>query len=162
MVSPWGLNGMSAIAEVERCRTVVALKKDEVQRYEESAVIERRMRRAQRISTLSSWLQLRESWHKLPPILGYFLARFRGFGGYEHRSWADKRWMTSQYWLFENLDCSRKLCFYFYNLSDRKWVDAKRSSSLVARDQVDTDYQNRLLRRKGRLVTEFRNFLYGR
>jgi hypothetical protein len=39
----------------------------------------------------------------------------------------------------KNLDCSRNS--YFYHLSDRKRVDAKRSSNLAARDQVDTDYQ---------------------
>jgi hypothetical protein len=67
--------------------------------------------------------------------------------------------MTSPHCLFENLDCSRKL--YVYYLSDRTRVDAKRSSSLAAGDPVDADYQNRLLRRKGRLVSEFCNLLYG-
>jgi hypothetical protein len=28
-------------------------------------------------------------------------------------------------------------------------------------DQVDTDYRNKLLQRKGRLVSEFRSFFYG-
>jgi hypothetical protein len=47
----------------------------------------------------------------------FFLARLRGFGGYDHGSWTDKRWMIFQQWLFENLDCSRKLYFYLINLA---------------------------------------------
>jgi hypothetical protein len=45
----------------------------------------------------------------------------------------------------ENLDCSRKL--YFHYTSDWQRVDAKGSSRLAARNQVDGDYQG-LLRKK--------------
>jgi hypothetical protein len=47
--------------------------------------------------------------------------------------------------IFENLDCSRKLCFYFYNLSDWKGVDVARMSGLATRDQVDGDHPTRFL-----------------
>jgi hypothetical protein len=32
----------------------------------------------------------------------------------------DKRWMTFQHCLFQNLDCSRKLYFYLINLAGGK------------------------------------------
>jgi hypothetical protein len=66
-------------------------------------------------------------------------------GGYDHGSWTDKRWITLKHCLFENLDCSRKLYFYFFHLAGEKAVDATRSSRLAAGDQIGSDHQNRLL-----------------
>jgi hypothetical protein len=39
----------------------------------------------------------------------YFLAWFWGFEGYEHGPRTNARWMTFPCWLFENLECSRKI-----------------------------------------------------
>jgi hypothetical protein len=47
--------------------------------------------------------------------------------------------------ILEYLDCSRKLCFYFYNLSDWKGVDVARMLGLATRDQVDGDHPTRFL-----------------
>jgi hypothetical protein len=48
---------------------------------------------------------------------------------------------------FGNLDCSRKLCFYFYNLSDWKGVDVARMSRLATRDQAHGDHPTRFLKK---------------
>jgi hypothetical protein len=121
-VSPRGLGDVSAIAEedgrvVSRHRTVVALKR-------------------MGFNGPKKWLWWGEKWEELRVEAFYarvcnyenlsksfhwswvcFLARLRGFGGYDHGPWTDKRWMIFQHWLFENLDCSRKLFFYLINLA---------------------------------------------
>jgi hypothetical protein len=59
----------------------------------------------------------------------------------------DKRWMTSPHWLFENLDCSRKLLLLL-PIGSGKELIAKRSSRFAARNQVDGDYQKTFMKKR--------------
>jgi hypothetical protein len=79
----------------------------------------------------------------------YFLARFWRFEGYEYGPRTNTRWMTSPHWLFENLDCSRKIFyFYYFHLASRNRIDATRSSRLVAWDQVDRNFHKTIMRKR--------------
>jgi hypothetical protein len=79
----------------------------------------------------------------------YFLAWFQGFEGYEHGPRTNTRWIISLRWLFENLNCSRKVSTSTVStwLAGRGIV-ATRSSRFTARDQFDRDFQKIIMRKR--------------
>jgi hypothetical protein len=126
--------------------------KDGLQRFEEPTVMVRIMSRAQGIRPLGS----RSQWGKFSKRFYWWawllVSRLLEFGGYDHETWMDKRWRTLMPWLLENLDCLRKLYFYFFNLAGWMELMLREYRDWWKETKSKSGCRNRFLWIKGRLV----------
>jgi hypothetical protein len=154
MVSPWGFGVVNAVAEIDGRatsgrRTVVTLMTMGLNGLNnrpwwgakrEKLSLQRFVFAIETKRSVANCFD--RSW-------AYFLARFWGFEGYEHGPRTNTRWMTSQCWLFENLDCSRKIStFTVSTWLAGKGINATRSSRWATWDQVDRTFQKIIMRKR--------------